>query len=1600
MITSFAPKATCLLFFLCACFFGKAQLSAKFSAKPVSGCAPLLVTFKDESTGNPTNWKWDLGNGTISYLQNPSVTYFNSGYYTIKLWIKNTVGADSVVKTQIINVSAKPTVQFTAATTTGCFPLPVQFTDQSTGGGDNITTWQWDFGDGFSSGLQHPQHVYSSAGNFNVTLRVINSKGCMSTFSKSQYISINEGVEAKFTNNVPNVCSAPVIINFQNLSIGLGILKHEWLFGDGTTSDLANPTHSYNTAGSYTVKLIVMNASGCKDTLTKLNAFTVGNVFPAFSSTDKICAGNPLLITNTSSPVPAMVTWDFGDGTASNQVNPLKTFTYPGTYQIKMLANFGTCLDSLVKTITVIPTAKAAFKVDDSINCIYPFAVNFTNQSLNATSYQWNFGDNTSSTMANPTHTYNSYGNFEVTLVITNLNGCTDTLRKINYINIVKPIVNINNLPDSGCVPFFRHFTTTTNSSNPVNNYKWNFGDGSLGAGATPNHTYTNPGKYDVRVIISTANGCADTAVVTDGIITNSRPVAIFSATPRNTCAKTPIKFTDESTGNPTKWYWDFGDGSTAVTQNPLHTYYDTGYFDIQLIVWNSGCPDTILYKKYIHINPPIARFTASFDCRRPLERVFTNQSIGADDWSWDFGDGTTSSQLSPVYSYTQPGTYLVSLFVHNQVSGCDFTTTKSIQVVNAKASFFASDTIICRGSNISFATNLGLNEVALFEWDFGDGTNSKSDTSNSAIHMYTAAGNYTVRLIITDALGCKDTLTKSTYIRIDGPTAKFTPSVPGSCLISLITFNDRSVSDQIHPIQTWAWNYGDGKTELLSKPPFQHNYTNPGAFIITLKITDTKGCTDSINIDSALIISKPEAKFSQMDSVTCPSKAVAFTNLATGPGLSYLWSFGDGTTSALPNPAHNYLTDGIYSVRLHIRDQYGCSDSLLKPNIISIITPIANFRMSDSFSTCPPLIVQFTNLSSNGIAQNWDFGDGTSTSVINPSHFYNYPGTYPIMLTITGKGGCTAVMKKNIIIEGPKGTFTYDPKLGCNPVNINFIASTQDRTTITWDYNDGATIVTMDSIIAHNYTNPGIYLPKMILSDLNGCQVPITGKDTILISGITAKFSFPDNPLCDQGNISFTDSSNSNDYITGYNWSFGDGSTSALQNPQHLYKTTGIYYPKLIVTTQNGCVDSMLTDIPVKVVASPQINVLNTPNGCAPLSVTFNALISAPDTSRLSWKWIFGNGNTGSLQNPVVQNYQIAGIYQANLIVTNSSGCMDTAIKTIEAFSVPLVNAGKDTTICNRIGITLQASGTDNYKWSPSAGLSCINCANPIATPDSARKYIVRGTSLQGCSANDTVLVKVQYPFKINYSKADSICKGQNVRLFASGSDRYQWSPASGLNNSNIALPIATPDITTTYRVIGTDYLGCFRDTGSVFIKVYPIPVVYAGDDKTINVGQSIDLVPVISADVTEVIWSPTGDLFRNSYPAISVKPSQSTDYTVEVKNRRGCSAIDMVTVKVLCNGANVFIPNTFSPNGDGANDYFYPRGTGLFKIKSLRLFNRWGEVVFEKSNFNANDQAFGWNGTYKGVKLSSDVFVYIIEIICDNNSNLIYKGNVALIQ
>ncbi|CAN5126505.1 hypothetical protein BH09BAC2_BH09BAC2_18730 [soil metagenome] len=1575
------------------CATSYAQLKAAFSATPTQGCSPLLVNFKDESTGNPTGWRWDLGNGTISFLRNPSVTYFAAGSYNVKLVVSNASGADSIAKSSYITVNSNPTVSFTGVPTVGCFPLKVQFTDQTIAGSGTIAKYEWDFGDGSISNVANPLHVYTAIGSYTVTLRVTNSTGCTSTITKAQYVKVTVGINTAFTIQNPTHCAAPATVNFQNQSTGSGTLFYQWLFGDGGTSTAVNPSYTYTSPGTYTVKLIVTNSTGCTDTLTKVDAVSIGNFKADFTLTASVCTGVPFTITNTSAPAPVSVLWDFGDGTTSTAINPVKTYITAGNYIIKLTADFGGCIDVVSKSVAVTDPPKIDFSADKTSLCSAPASINFINNSTGGTSYKWYFGDGDSSTAISPAHTYLSTGTYTVTLVVTNASGCTDSLVKPGYIVIQGPTAAIADLPKGGCAPYTHIFQSSSTSVDPIVSYLWNFGDGTTSTQQNPSHTF-NVGVYTITLTVTTAGGCSNTIVVDKGISAGTKPTANFSATPRDVCAFKPVFFKDLSLGNPDKWFWDFGDGGTSILQDPEHAYSDTGYFTVRLIVSNGGCEDTLIIPNYIHILPPISGFTVASTCANSALKVFTDKSVGADTWLWDFGDGSTSTLANLSHVYAAAGIYLVTQTVTNTTTGCSHQTSMPVKVISEKADFTADKTEACKGETITFsAVGISPSNVVRYHWNFGDGTDI--DGTPVYPHYYTNAGIYTVSLEITDEQGCVSSIQKLLYIKVNGPTADFKTPASG-CLNGNVIFSDLSKSDGEHAISQWIWDFGDGTVQSFTAPPFTHIYTAAGSFLIHLKVIDKNSCADSVS-KGPIPVSSVTAAFIS-DTLSCSGAPINFTNQSVGTGLTYKWSFGDGSLSTAINPVHSYAAEGNFLVKVTATDVYGCFN--VDSAFIRIANPAADFIMSDSVSNCPPLPVTFTGNPKNGISFKWDFGDGNFSTLPSPTHYYAIAGTFNAVFTVTSPGGCVATKTRKIVIKGPEGSFTYTNLAGCTPLTTNFQATIKSASSFVWDFNDGVTVSSAVKNISHVYTIPGFYLPKIILVDSGGCQVAITGIDTIKVFGAAAFFKLNKNVFCDSALVQFTDSTITNDLITSYKWKFGDGDTSALQNPSHNYTKTGSYIVSLTVATGNGCSSTYTSNLPVKILPTPVVGITSPQGACVPATFNFKGNIIFSDTSALVWKWDFGNGNTATGQNPPPQTYPAAGTYNITAIATNSGGCADTVLQTIQVYPVPNIDATADTTTCRGKPFTLNVSGGNTYTWSPATGLSCTTCQNPSATPDSNIIYFVTGVSAQGCSNKDSVILKVIQPFKVLPSANDSLCIGRSVQLKVSGTDIYTWSPAAGLNKTNIPDPIASPIVSTNYMVVGADRFGCFTDTAFVFIKVNPIPVVNAGNDTTISIGGSAQLMPQISADVTNVQWSPPIGITARPYPGIVVKPTQSTEYTVDVINAGGCRSSDKVMVSVLCNGTNIYVPNTFTPNNDGVNDVFYPRGSGVFSIRSFRIYDRWGELVFENSNFNANDASKGWNGIYKNKQLSPDVFVYTIDVVCENSQVLTLKGNVALIR
>lgn len=1594
----FLQSVSLLCFVFVANIKTYAQLKANFVSNIQSGCPPLVVSFQDLSTGNPASWKWDLGNGVITTLQNPITTYFDPGTYTVKLVVKNGSGVDSIIKTSYITVYADPQASFNVTPTTGCFPLNVCFYDKSYTGTGPISDYLWDFGDGNISTEAQPCHTYINGGTFDITLKVTNINGCSNTVTKSDLIKIDNGVIADFSITSVDVCKTPALVTFKNSSTGSGTLNYFWNFGDGKTSTLPSPSHTYSASGTYNVMLTVSSSAGCTDTASA----QVIIAFPSssFTGAESACANKTLDLKNTSSPKPVSCTWDFGDGTTSAQLNPSKVFTTPGTYTIKLVNTFSaTCSDSISKNVTVYPGPSASFTTNDTANCTAPYDVQFTNTSSgSATSYKWNFGDGTTSTEKDPLHVYRRSGSFTVTLTAINANGCEDdfTIPDCVVIKEVK-ITDLGNLPDSGCIPVTVYPVANFNIAAKIKKYTWSFGDGSFSNEAHPKHVYYKEGFYNITLTIETYDGCSDTYTKYNAVLAGHKPTVSFTADPPDICASETTTLINTSTNGPIHFLsWNY-EPLTDAHADSIHPYEptDTGYIPLILVAYNYGCPDTLEQDSLLYVRPPVAKMRDSLNCTDKYTVNFGDSSVADITRTWYFGDGLTDTTENPAHTYAASGFYTVRLIAVN--GNCADTIERQIHVIDEKGKIKAPGTAFCRGALTDFdIAGVNHDNIVNTIWDFGDGQTATVG-GTAASHTYNANGVYMVSATMTDINGCPYYYQMPDSVHVYGPDARF--NALGACLGSPVTFNDVSENDGVHPIVKWTWDYGDKIIQDFTAPPFLHTYSDTGYYSVKLTTTDNFGCTDSVKRGNYLLISKPYAGFVLSDSVICPGAEITLLDTSVGRNLQYVWDFGEGSQSTEQSPSFQYMKTGVYHPELHITDVNGCMDSTSRKLVVG--NPDAKFSMSDSSSTCPPLQVNFANKSVNYKSFVWDFGDGSTSTLLSPSHLYTYPGIYPVSLILTGVGGCTDTLVKNVTIAGPTGVMRYDSLPYCFPSETQFLADTKGAVVFTWDFGDGNTITTTKSAISHGY-DTGWFLPRMIIADSLGCNVLIKGKDTIRVSAITANAMADGNPACDSSLVTFTDLSYSQEEIIHHYWDFGDGNTTDQQTVSHSYIKPGMYDAKLISVNKIGCRDTFDIPQPIVVSPTPVINITGDSIACANTSLSLSAINNAADTSALIWSWNFSNGVSDNAANVNIV-FPAGGIYTATLIGATSTGCKDTAYKNLKVNDPPVVKTSADTAICQNTTYLLSATGAATYLWA-GENMSCTDCASTMISPSRNSMYTVTGWDAIGCSATDTVNVRIVIPADIKVeSTGDTLCMGQTSKLSASGAYTYQWYPSNFLDSTNVASPTftAAKDTTMTYHVIGHGENDCYIDTADVRVKVYPVPQMRINDNEILlNVGTSVKLQTTNSPDITNWTWQPAEGLDNPYASSPMASPKESIKYTCVATNGGSCVSRDEIVVTVICKNTNVFIPNTFSPNKDGVNDIFYPRGVGLFTVKSFRVFNRWGQLIFDRYNVSPNSSSDGWDGTYNGKLQTPDVYVYVMEVQCENGVIIPIKGNITLLR
>jgi len=1501
------------------------QPVADFTSDITSGCFPITVNYQDLSTNSPTSWLWDFDNGNTSVLQNPSAVYLDTGTYTVTLIACNGNGCDTIIKNDYITLYDYPVADFTSDVTYGCAPLTVQYTDLSTPTSSPIVSWFWDFGDANSSTASNPVHTYQDPGVYDVSISITDSLGCNQSKASPNYIIVSTPPALSFTMDSSSSCTAPLTVNFTNTSTAgtYPIISWYWDFGDTFSDTIANPQHIYSSTGNYSVSLTATDSIGCAVTLTDTNAVNIGRDTADFTIfTVRTCSELQASFSGSSTGNIADWSWDLGDGSPpQNGQNITHNYTSSGQFNVTLITtNTSGCPDTVIKSLSYLKV-EAFFYPDTTYGCSLPFTVSYTDTSIGTTpfSWRWDFSYEPptffqQSTLQNPSYTYTYQDTFDVMLIVTDSFGCADTATlkgQGDSIWVLELRADFLQSPYDGCIPLAVSYTDISISDmGTITDWAWDFDDlvsgtNNLSSSQNPSHTFDSTGIYDVTLEVTNDLGCTDIVIRTTrsgypplaDSITKSLSIA---------CHGEPVLLTAFSSDtNVNGGEWDFGDGTGGGYGWPLvsHEFQDTGSLTITFTPVFNGCEGTPIFST-IYILPPKPIFTASsyFSCRPPFAVTFTNSSWGADSQVWDFGDGSpTDPAVNPIHTYTDPGRHTVWLNVSN-LNGCTDSISRVINIPQPTASFTASPLVGCVPLNVTF-TNTSFTylpssyKITSWSWDFGDGTFS---TLKNPTHTYFDTATFTVTLIITDESGCKDTLVRTNYISTSGSTADFIASPTLGCAPLTVNFTDQSVSSS--PIVSRSWDFGDGSPLNTTENP-THVYSSPGNFDVMLTTTDSVGCVNTMTKLSFIAVPKPNAAFTNPPKI-CLNQPFIFTNTTPDSAVTYAWDFGDANTSTFKFPVHSYSDTGIFTVTLIVTDTNGCSDTATG-QIEGIAIPVPNFAVDSIFALCPPLLVQFTDLSTNVndviVSWYWDFGDSTSATPPNPVHTFTYPDIFSIQLTVTNSTGCvdSLLIPDMITVAGPTGNFSFSPDTGCVPFTVSFSSSTSNTEVFTWDFGDGVVDTTSGPSVLHTYIQPGYPTPQLYMTDSMGCKLPASSLDSVnlTIGEVVAAFSMSPSPLytplCPADTVFFIDSSyslNDSAAITGWLWDFGDSSTDTVQNPIHIYTDTGSFDITLTAYSSLGCSDVAIKTINVilidslvlksAIVDSVAITCYGLDNGEA----TATGLSGTPPYSYL---W----GSSAGNQSTVTATGLSPGIH--SVVVTDSMGCKDSVTVMIDepAELIVLTDSIAGVSCFGFSDGNIAASATGglipySYQWDTAAG----NQTTPQAINLIAGGYTITVTDSNGCTA--TLTDTVPEPDTLILSILDTIpvaCFGDSsgsAMVSTSGGTApysYTWNPLfAGSNDTALNLPAQN------YSVTVTDNNGCDTSLNLTITEPSVLSIVTTKTDVSCDAGSDGSATANLSGGVPPYNYS------WNTSPSQSTQTADSIPvgtWTVTVTDSNGCT-------------------------------------------------------------------------------------------------------------
>lgn len=1488
-------------------------------------------------------------------------------------------------------VNAQVNCQMSSSVLYGCPPLVVNFQDLSTGG---ATTYFWDFDGSGTSTIQSPSTTFTGSGIYNVMHVASNGSS-----SDTAYLQIRVFVPATVNFTAPDNhgCIFPChTVHFTNQTIPgeSSVVDYVWDFGDGTLPTQAfNTNHCYNVTGVYAVTLVALDSNGCQTSLIQPNFVVIGNHPTSnISATPTQSCSSPQVVnfsgSGTSSNGAVSYAWYFGNGGTSALQNPTQIY-FNGIYDAQLV---------VTDTLGCQDTAHAQIEVTDIVagfmsstnSACNGVPVQFTDTSNFADTWLWNFGDGTSSTQQNPLHTYNLNGTYTVTLTVSYGNCPPETITQPNYISISSPVSFAFGVDDtSSCSsPFTVNFNSNASGAS---GYLWNFGDGNTSTLANPTHTYTTNGVFTVTLGVVNSNGCVNSQTLGNQVSVGALQAA-FDIDSNKGCTPLTVHFTDLSTSNVpiTSYIWDFGDGTFGSAQNAIHVYNTPGQYVPTLIIQNAdGCIDSIDYAGTIDVGLSIIpTFTASplIQCVNQLV-TFTDNTSGVPGtavYLWDFGDGQTSNLIDPDHFYSDTGTYDITLTITNQ--GCSGDTVKFdyIMIIVPKADFYFDfdcsnpTTVVFRDSSQGADTWL---------WEFGDGTTS---TIQSPTHTYTTQGNYTVTLIVSNfTTGCVDSMQR--VLPIGTPDANFFADTTKGCYPLTVHFSDTSTF-----ASGWLWNFGDGSSSNVQNPT--HTYSDTGRYTVTLFINPGDSCTDSLVRVNYITAYGIKGFVSATPFTGCIPLNVAFRDSSKsflGNVNVWKWYFGTGDSSTSQNPSYTYTTNGSFTAKLVVSDNHGCKATLTK----SITPKNVEALFTSDTAVCPGEAVFFSNNSSASSQFEWYFGDGTSSILHDPVHTYTSSGTYTVILIAKNPVlGCTdtLVLPNFMNVDTPVADFYAESNFAfCPPFPAHF-HNTTNRTDLQWlwYFGDGDTSTERNPL--HVYIYPGDYDVALVAWDSSGCRDSIMFIDYIRVRGPRAVFTVSTDSGCTPLSVHFSSVwatdvvSSSTDFSDGLIFTDSTDITYTYDDP-------GNYILRCILVDSLGCqVPYNVDTIVVGIIPYPNLPTDTTV--CRGNYVQFDLQYG----DYFDWQANLSPNHLScnNCANPVSSAPDTITYY---VTATTNIGCQAKDTITVNVDALPLIFPGISFRICPNDTLQLSAGpGVASAVWSPNLFIDDTTIVNPKVFPPDTQIYRVTGTNSTGCSISRIVKVWLIDKVVIDLSLADTlVCDGGdiqfmlNVREASFNDTSFLWSPAAYLSSTVIEDPMLSAPVGDYNYTVIVNSSTCIADTETVHVTIAPNPYVEAGDDQTVTEGTQIQLYAA-SPDNVNYQWFPVDELSCTSCRRPFLTVTQNQHIPVVVTNSFGCKDTTYVDIKVVsCDPNMVFVPNTFTPNGDDLNDVLYVRGLGLRSLDYFRVFDRWGHLVFETKNISE-----GWDGKINGKEADLATYVYLLKGVCSSGSAVEKSGNVTLVR